>query len=88
MPNSKHRKKQLATNRRQLERARRKLQLQNAREKECDKENQPLSPQGKGIITTDTTSEKGAEHREPDDGSGWLGSIYSWCSGIAQVRRV
>lgn len=70
MPNSKHRKKQLATNRKQLERARKKLQLQNARENECNRENQEMSKEQRGSET------------EP----GWLGNLYSWChSGIVQV---
>lgn len=71
MPNSKHRKKQLATNRRQLEKARKKLQLQNARENECDKENRACLSK---------------EQRESESEPGWVGSLYSWCySGIVQV---
>lgn len=54
MPNSKHRKRQLAANRRQLEKAKKKLLLQTAREQECDKENQ-LSPNG---VETDFQVEK------------------------------
>lgn len=75
MPNSKHRKRQLATNRRQLEKAKKRLQLQNAREEEHNKENQSHR------------SEEAKRGGAPGDESSWLGSVYSWChSGIVQVR--
>ena len=79
MPNSKHRKKQQATNRRQLERARRKLQLQNARE--SDKENF-----GELITSPGTSSSVDVDQRSSEGDPGWLGNLYSWChSGIVQV---
>lgn len=87
MPNSKHRKKQLATNRRQLERARRKLQLQNARENESDKENLGQSPRSLSCGELEVTTNQIAYRDESEgDDSSWLGSLYSWCqSGIVQV---
>ena len=83
MPNSKHRKKQLATNRRNLERARRKLQ--NARERENDKENLSY-----GELDTNpgvgTSVDRDQLDTDSEGDVGWLGSLYSWChSGITQV---
>jgi protein subunit release factor B len=85
MPNSKHRKRQLATNRKNLERARRKLLIQSVRERENEKENLPC-----GEISTDSgTGICSSVDRDLNDSGGdpgWLGSLYSWChSGISQV---
>ena len=100
MPNSKHRKKQLAANRRQLEKARRRLQLQSDRKQvdEQEKENQPLplSPlsltpkcslplqEQKNHCTDNKLSI--LQDDTSDNGRGWLSGLYDWChSGIVQV---
>lgn len=78
MPSSKHRKRQLAANRRQLEKARKKLQLQNLRAQENEKENQ---------VVDDSRRLDDINSEEESSWLGGLGSLYSWCqSGLVQVR--
>ena len=84
MPSSKHRKRQLAANRKQIEKARKRLILQQEREKEN------ASP-GPRNLQNRTTAQQVLESRQQnvEDGLGWLdtvGSLYSWChTGIVQV---
>lgn len=87
MPNSKHRKKQLAANRRQIEKARKRLILQQEREKENESPG-PRNLQNKGKATTSPILE--TRQQNVGEGSSWMttvGSLYSWChTGIVQVR--
>ena len=87
MPNSKHRKRQIAANRRQLEKARKKIVVQNLRAQESEKENE--SPRRAEVISErndpmDSTNDTVEESRW----LGGLGSLYSWCqSGLVQVSQ-
>ena len=80
MPNSKHRKRQIVANRRQLERAKKRITLENVRAQEREKENQ--SPRRQEVLNK--------KDDQLEDGTGWLtglGSLYTWCqSGVVQVR--
>ena len=88
MPNSKHRKRQVAANRRQVEKARKKPILQQEREKEND------SPGPRNLQNKAKAASPVLETREQNvvvgEGSSWMttvGSLYSWChTGIVQVR--
>ena len=80
MPNSKHRKRQVAAQKRQIERAKRLLELK----REDEKEN-ASPPNSKVPKYNDDQTQQGAT----DEASGWLGGLYSWChTGISQVDNL
>ena len=96
MPNSKRRKRLVASNKKQIERARRRIEAQNRAE--ADKENVTsdiafLKDFGSSKTFSDSFEEE--QHRTTDQqqasdiyesNTGWLGGLYSWChSGIVQV---
>ena len=97
MPNSKRRKRLVASNKKQIERARRRIEAQNRAE--ADKENvtsdtaQILSEFGSSKTSSDSFDEelhrRNEQQQESDiyeSNTGWLGGLYSWChSGIVQV---
>ena len=101
MPNSKHRKKQLIASRKQLDKARKKIQksadiLPESTEDEFNskKENRPPSPEirqqcNKEVDTSldnDIEGEDVSEEILNEDAGTWFGGLYGWChSGIAQV---
>ena len=98
MPNSKRRKRLVTSNKKQIERARRRIEAQS--QAEANKENGstifsafPNDCRGIGQqISPESIEEE--RHRSVDqsrgvDGSnpGWLGGLYSWChTGIVQVK--
>ena len=96
MPNSKRRKRLVASNKKQIERARRRIEAQSHAQ-EADKENAPDSTplvvgcKGSGLSSDSIEDElhRDTNQQERDvyePAPGWLGGLYSWChSGIAQV---
>lgn len=87
MPNSKHRKRQLAANRKQIEKARKRLILQQEREKE--NRSPPQSPGSKSLQAKPAQVLTENRQQNVEDGSSWLntvGTLYSWChTGLVQV---
>ena len=83
MPNSRRRKKQIAANRRQIEKARRRLEGRRAWE---EKEN-------RGTLLQECGSSSSAlelpvvSSGEENGERGWWDGFYNWChSGFIQVR--
>ena len=86
MAKSKHRKKQVADNRKHLEKAKKRHKTQNWKSEELEKENigdvsyqsqndpPPLERRGNELQTV------------PYNNSGWLSGMYGWCqAGISSV---
>ena len=79
MPNSKRRKRQVAANKRQIERAKKLLELR----REDEKEN--TNPPNSKVPKYDHNQTQQGE-TTTDEASGWPGGLYSWChTGITQV---
>ena len=75
MPNSKRRKRQIAAKQKQLEKAKRQLEMLK---EESQKEN--IYPPANKMVKED------GDEEDSQDGPSWIGGLYSWCqSGISQV---
>lgn len=98
MANSKHRKRQIAANRKQLENAKMKFQKQNSscerqarprKQSEDDKENIQQagnSSRNSPDVAVSSSREACHEIQQASEGAGWLTGLYDWCqSGINQV---
>ena len=97
MPNSKRRKRLVASNKKQIERARRRIEAKSRAE--ADKENVTSDTAFLNECGSSKTSSDSFEEEEPhrrtdqqqasdmyESTAGWLGGLYSWChSGIVQV---
>lgn len=99
MPNSKRRKRLVASNKKQIERARRRIEAHS--HAEANKENATtvacdsafvVECNGSGTAQDTIEDELHRETNQYEAGvdeqtAGWLGGLYSWChSGIVQVR--
>ncbi len=73
MPNSKRRKRQVAANKKQVDKAKKHLESQ----KEDRKEN----------IDPPVSKKHSARNQDsPEASNGWIGGFYNWCqSGVTQV---
>lgn len=101
MPNSKRRKRLVASNKKQIERARRRIEAKTRGE--ADKENvtsdTAFLKESSSSCKTSSDSFEEEPHRRTDQQkeqvsdiyestTGWLGGLYSWChSGLVQVWR-
>lgn len=100
MPNSKRRKRLVASNKKQIERARRRIEAKTLAE--ADKENvtsdTAFLKESSSSCKTSSDSFEEESHRRTDQQqaeqvsdiyestTGWLGGLYSWChSGLVQV---
>ena len=95
MPNSKHRKRRVAANRRQLDKARKRLNLQTISnvEKNLENEKENHTPSQARKFNESCTGGNKLAIRATNriqqtnlDNASWLGGLYGWChSGILQV---
>ncbi len=95
MAKSKHRKKQVADNKKVLEKAKKKCRVQNSnlnrsrrKSQDADKENADRSSYA--LQSPSMLESAGGESDEKQlataDGSGWLNGIYGWCqAGLSSV---
>lgn len=96
MPNSKHRKKQVAANKRQLEKAKKRVLAieENNRISQdiINKENEfPVSTKSAKVekeshSTTNLAVVNKIKPKDQDEGYSWFGNLYGWCqAGFFQV---
>lgn len=88
MPNSKRRKRLVSSNKKQIERARRRIQAHTLAE--ANKENATFSSDSVFLHDESMQEEQHRRNEQQtkmyESNSGWFGGLYSWChTGITQV---